>query len=189
MSIESTEVDIFRVIYGSLWIISICTWSPCPAHFMHLFLCVLHRFSFFSSTSTAPKFSENTVVASSTAIHVIWAAPVNDRRLVHISPSSQGVFYVDRGRLCKREVIHTVTGDHSNYQRIEEGERRRGNATRSSKWALWQRLKAWKAAHVFPGSHINSLITQTRLASAAQHPEWAGSAQNRFANKQTIKRK
>ena len=120
------------------------------------------------------------------------SAPVNDRRFGSYLPLlARLFFYVDRGRrrLGKREVIHTATGDHSNYQHIEEGEKKRRNVTRSSKWAVWQRLKAWKAAHMFPGSHINSLITQTRLASAAQHPEWAGSAQNRFANKQTIKRK
>ena len=39
VSTESIEVNIFRVIYGSFWFISVCTWST-SAHFVHLCLCV-----------------------------------------------------------------------------------------------------------------------------------------------------
>lgn len=63
VSIESTEVEIFRVIYGSFWIISICTWSTFSAHFMRLFS--LHSSPFFCLTVL--NFSVNAECSLSTS--------------------------------------------------------------------------------------------------------------------------
>lgn len=116
VSIESIEVHIFRVIYGSLWIISIRTWSTFFAH-----LCISF-FAFFTSFCfTVLNFSLNTVLAPTD-----WAC-----RMIHVIEGPQILVAKSREKFtfppCKTfwlivdntakvmEMIHAATGAHSNY--------------------------------------------------------------------------
>lgn len=72
VSIESTEVDIFRVIYGSLWIISICSWITFSAHLcMHLFLCIPHHYFHFAPLNLAANTASTQTDLVNRMIHVI----------------------------------------------------------------------------------------------------------------------
>lgn len=77
------------------------------------------------------------------------------------------------------EAIQAAIDDHSNYQHIERGGRekhihKQKSTIMSEKNKLWLQMssvtkaESMKAAHVFPGSHINLLITQTRLVSSSR---------------------
>ncbi len=104
VSTEDTEVDVFRVIYGSLWIISICTWSTFSAHFLHVFLCIRNPFPFYSTELLGEtQFSHKLVWLAE------WFTLFQDQSMtnigcriwekVHIS-SLQDVF-VDHGQHCQ----------------------------------------------------------------------------------------
>lgn len=80
------------------------------------------------------------------------SAPVNDRRFGSYLPLlARLFFYVDRGRrrLGKREVIHTATGDHSNYQHIEEGEKKKEECNQKL-----QMSSVTKAESMKSGTHV-----------------------------------
>lgn len=120
VSIEDIEVDIFRVIYGSLWIISICTWSTSSAHFMHVFLCVLNLFPFYS-----------TELLSEYSLSTDWFGWQNDscyfktsrwpmlRNGSHLLLARRFFLLIMDNTAKVTEMIHAATGDHSNYQHFE----------------------------------------------------------------------
>lgn len=104
VSIES--IDIFRVIYGSLWIILICTWSAASAHFKHVFLCVPHLFSASQCWTCQGIQSQHKPIWPAEWFVLFKRQPTTDVGCqiwgsVHISPS-QDVF-VDRGQHCLSE--------------------------------------------------------------------------------------
>lgn len=83
VTIESIEVEIFRVIYGSFWIISICASSAFSAHFMHVF-----SLPFFSSVLNFSVITATNWLGERDDSYYLWG-PVDDKMLawkkLHIS--------------------------------------------------------------------------------------------------------
>lgn len=122
VSIESIEVDIFRVIYGPPWIISVCTWSTSTAHFMRLFLCILHLFFCI----TALNFRVNSALTrrdfSGRVIHLIEKQFMKKRWPQNLKDDSRSIFITkratcinDQAPICDhmRTLNEVMRGKHS----------------------------------------------------------------------------